>query len=73
MPSLTGFVYNERFLDHDTGPGHPERPERLAIGDRFITHAARILEIRMLGTDRRVIQPRRDRMRELHLSVLVLQ
>ena len=30
MPSLTGFVYNERFLDHDTGPGHPERPERLA-------------------------------------------
>ena len=29
MPSKTGFVYHERFLDHDTGPGHPERPERL--------------------------------------------
>lgn len=25
----TGFVYDARFLDHDTGPGHPERPERL--------------------------------------------
>jgi acetoin utilization deacetylase AcuC-like enzyme len=22
-------VLNDRFLDHDTGPGHPERPERL--------------------------------------------
>ncbi|MEM6458675.1 MAG: histone deacetylase [Planctomycetota bacterium] len=25
----TGFVYHDRFLDHDTGPGHPERPDRL--------------------------------------------
>ena len=30
MSSQTGFVYNDRFLDHDTGAGHPERPERLA-------------------------------------------
>ncbi len=29
MPSRTGFVYHERFLDHLTGPGHPERPERV--------------------------------------------
>ena len=29
MASRTGFVYTERFLDHKTGPGHPERPERL--------------------------------------------
>ncbi|MBI1806150.1 MAG: histone deacetylase [Ignavibacteria bacterium] len=29
MPSKTGFVYNDRFLDHDTGPGHPEKPDRL--------------------------------------------
>lgn len=29
MSSRTGLVYNERFLDHDTGPGHAERPERL--------------------------------------------
>ncbi len=25
----TGLVYDERFLLHDTGPGHPERPDRL--------------------------------------------
>ena len=25
----TGFVYDERFLAHDAGPGHPERRERL--------------------------------------------
>lgn len=25
-----GIYYSPRFLDHDTGPGHPERPERLA-------------------------------------------
>jgi acetoin utilization deacetylase AcuC-like enzyme len=29
MPSTTGFVYHDTFLDHDTGIGHPERPERL--------------------------------------------
>jgi acetoin utilization deacetylase AcuC-like enzyme len=29
MASKTGFVYHERFLEHDTGPGHPERPDRL--------------------------------------------
>ncbi|MEL7089284.1 MAG: histone deacetylase, partial [Planctomycetota bacterium] len=25
----TGLIYDPRFLDHDTGPGHPERPDRL--------------------------------------------
>jgi len=25
----TGFIYDDRFLEHDTGPGHPERPQRL--------------------------------------------
>jgi len=25
----TGLVYDERYLLHETGPGHPERPERL--------------------------------------------
>ena len=29
MPSTTGFVYHEHLLDHDTGEGHPERPDRL--------------------------------------------
>ena len=29
MPSKTGFVYHERFLDHETGAGHAERADRL--------------------------------------------
>jgi acetoin utilization deacetylase AcuC-like enzyme len=30
MASKTGIAYNEKFLGHDTGPGHPERPARLS-------------------------------------------
>ena len=26
----TGFVYRQEYLRHDTGPGHPERPDRLS-------------------------------------------
>lgn len=29
MPSSTGFLYHDTFLNHDTGLGHPERPDRL--------------------------------------------
>ncbi|MEO1237910.1 MAG: histone deacetylase, partial [Planctomycetota bacterium] len=33
---MTGLVYDERFLEHDTGAGHPERADRLrAIVDRL--------------------------------------
>lgn len=34
MPSKTGFIYHDAFLQHETGYGHPERPDRL----RSITH-----------------------------------
>jgi len=27
---VTGLLYEPRFLEHDTGPDHPERPERLS-------------------------------------------
>jgi len=27
----TGFLYDERFMLHKTGPGHPEAPERLTV------------------------------------------
>jgi acetoin utilization deacetylase AcuC-like enzyme len=27
----TGLVFDSRFQDHDTGRGHPERPERIAV------------------------------------------
>ena len=30
MAGRTGIAYNDRFLEHDTGPGHPERPARLS-------------------------------------------
>jgi len=29
MHAKTGLVYDDRFLEHTTGPGHPERPDRL--------------------------------------------
>ena len=29
MTQKTGFVYHTDYLNHDTGPGHPERPDRL--------------------------------------------
>lgn len=29
MTLTTGFIYNDSFLDHDTGAGHPECPARL--------------------------------------------
>jgi acetoin utilization deacetylase AcuC-like enzyme len=36
MGSKTGFVYHEQFLEHDTGYGHPEKPDRLrAIVDNL--------------------------------------
>ena len=35
-PSRTGYLYDDRFLGHDTGEGHAESPERLiAIRDGF--------------------------------------
>ena len=38
VSGTTGFVYDNRYLRHDTGPGHPERPERLtAILDQLKT------------------------------------
>ena len=35
----TGFVYDERFLLHKTGPGHPEAPERLIVLHRALEEA----------------------------------
>jgi hypothetical protein len=35
-PARTGFLYDEIYLKHNTGAGHPERPERLtAIVERL--------------------------------------
>lgn len=33
---MTGLIYDPRFIEHDPGPGHPERPDRLrAIVERL--------------------------------------
>ncbi len=37
--SDVGFVYHEEYLEHDTGPAHPERPARLST---LVEHLIRI-------------------------------
>jgi len=32
----TGFIYNDRFLEHDTGSGHPECSARLSETMKFL-------------------------------------
>lgn len=36
MPTL--LVTHPAFLDHDTGPGHPERPDRMRAIDKVLAH-----------------------------------
>ncbi|RKU13165.1 histone deacetylase [Candidatus Poribacteria bacterium] len=31
MPQKTAFIYHPDYLNHDTGPEHPERPDRLRV------------------------------------------
>lgn len=39
MSNLLGFVYDADYLKHDTGFGHPERPQRLEILLRHLQHS----------------------------------
>ena len=48
MSVTTGFIYDERFLAHDTGPGHPERPERLTAVMSAIAHESSLASMRRL-------------------------
>jgi acetoin utilization deacetylase AcuC-like enzyme len=36
---MTGFVSSPRFIEHDTGPNHPERPDRIRAIYRAVTQA----------------------------------
>src|ERR1041384_635241 len=36
----TGFLYDERFLNHHPGAGHPESPARLSAAFRYLTAQA---------------------------------
>lgn len=52
-----GFAYDERFLDHDTGGGHPERRERLpalveALTERGLVQRMRAMDFGTLPTER---------------------
>lgn len=51
--SATALMYSHRFLEHDTGPHHPERPERLrAIHERL---QKRGILARTVGIDARPV------------------
>lgn len=47
---MLGFCFHPAFLGHDAGPGHPERPERLAV---ILKH----LQATDLWKDLRLIEP----------------
>ena len=39
QPPRTGYLWDPVYLEHDTGPGHPERPERLVSIDEGLREA----------------------------------
>ncbi len=47
----TGFLYDERYLLHDTGPNHPERPERLRAIYRGIKDADLLSKLTLIQAD----------------------
>jgi acetoin utilization deacetylase AcuC-like enzyme len=46
--AITGYVYDKRYLQHDPGPGHPERPDRLRAIHRRVVFSGLIKQIRLL-------------------------
>ncbi|MFP3866597.1 MAG: histone deacetylase [Desulfobacteraceae bacterium] len=43
--AITGYVYDKRYLLHDPGPGHPERPDRLRAIQRRVVFSGLIKQI----------------------------
>lgn len=41
----TGFLYDDRFLLHKTGPGHPESPERLLVIHRALENSGLLQQL----------------------------
>src|SRR5947208_741175 len=39
---MTGFISSPRFVEHDTGPHHPERPDRIRAIQRAVRDAGLI-------------------------------
>jgi acetoin utilization deacetylase AcuC-like enzyme len=48
--SKTGFVYDPQFLEHDTGPGHPERADRLRAVVNHLEKTGLWNKLKHLGT-----------------------
>ena len=48
MPSHTGYVYDERYLRHQAGPWHPERPERLEAIHKRITETGLLEQLKLI-------------------------
>jgi acetoin utilization deacetylase AcuC-like enzyme len=46
MPNSILLLTDERMLDHDTGPGHPERPSRLTAAIRAVEESSLVVERR---------------------------
>ena len=46
-----------------------EGVERLGVGHLRVRHPAAVVEVRVLGPDRRIVEPGRDRVRRQHLPV----
>lgn len=57
----TGIVYSEKFLEHDLGPGHPERPERLES-------IVESLEENSLLEKTQMVEPRRAGVEDIELA-----
>ena len=45
----TGFVYDPVFLEHDTGPGHPERSDRLSATMEFLVQQPWFADLKQIS------------------------
>jgi len=46
--AITGYVYNQRYLLHNSGPDHPERPERVRAIHRRVMFSGLINQLRLI-------------------------
>jgi len=54
--SAMGIIYDDRYLKHDTGLGHPERPERLVAIRDIITSHNKLISLKPREATKKEIQ-----------------
>ncbi len=64
---VTGFLYDSRYLEHDTGLGHPECPERIVVVKKYLEKLSWFKELKQL----KPTSPELDRILEVHSSAYV--